>query len=136
MDKTMLISQWLTEPLLTPKHDPGNLRSVCAGYRTVLSASMAQQLTVFLQTGQFRLSLYENTDPNQSKDYYVIEPQTPDFSVPASGVPRCSPYPTTDCDRLVVVSGDKQGWHIFGEDSVVIFHGQKAGHLVFKGDIT
>ncbi len=71
-----------------------------------------------------------------SYHYFVITPN-PDssFSVPASGIPPYSQNPTSDCDRIVAVSGYQDGWHIYGEESNKIQLKEANGKLTKIGKL-
>ena len=55
--------------------------------------------------------------------------------MPASGVTSYSAYATSSLDRLVAVSGQTQGWHLYGEDSVQIQLKLQNGKLNFEGQL-
>ena len=57
------------------------------------------------------------------------------FSVTASGVLPNSPLASHAVDRLVVVSGTNQGWHVFGEDCNTIKAKEHAGEIDYLGDL-
>jgi hypothetical protein len=117
--------------LLTAKHDPDNLGTTYADYRSVLSFELSKGLEGFISSGQFKIVEYENSVYPTSPTYLEIEPSAnSSFSVPASGVPGNSPMATKALDRIVAVSGHNQGWHVFGESSVVIQQKITAGELV------
>jgi len=116
--------------LMTPKHDPNNLGVTYNSFRTVLSDHLANNLDSFVVDGQFSVTGYTNTNPNHSPEYYVIEPfANSRFNIPASGVTSNSPTATSVVDRLVVVSGYTDGWHMFGEDSTKIQEKYASGKL-------
>ncbi len=120
--------------LMTPKHDPNNLgTTVFNSCRTVLSYDLATNLNTFISSGKFTVSEYENKRLPNSPLYFEITPN-PDsgFSVPASGVTANSVFASTAVDRLVAVSGQTQGWHLFGEDSSVIQRKLNNGDLIKK----
>lgn len=115
--------------LLTTKHDPSGLSATHSQQRTVVAADLAPKLPEFFQSLDFEITHYENTSYPKTPDYWEVRPTNPTFSVPASGVPAYSPTPTTQCDRLVVVSGSQQGLHVFGESSAEIQRRVRAGEL-------
>jgi len=106
--------------LLTDKHDPSKLTTTHPKPRTVIALELAPKLPEFFASLDFDVTYYQNTEYPKTPDYWEITPTSTTFSVPASGVPPHSPTPTSQCDRLIVVSGSNQGLHIFGESSTVI----------------
>jgi hypothetical protein len=122
-------SSMLQNTLLIWKHDPQSLgtQGSWSKFRTVLVPELADNLEQFIQDGDYILNYYTDS---QNKDYYEIEPLDSNYSIPASGVPACSPYPTTPCDRLAVVSGYYDGWHIFGDYS------QRIQRRICENDLT
>jgi len=140
MNKTTLQNMWLeaakADTLLTPKHDPTGLGGPWKSYRTVLSSDMSQNLDGFISSGEFKATYYHNTDKPATPDYYAVESTTPQFSIPASAVPKLSMTPDAPKDRLIFVSGEDQGWHCFGESSLRIQQRVAAGTLVFKESVT
>ena len=122
--------------LLAPKHDPSSLGTIYTRYRTVLSYELADSLSGFLSSGEYRLREYHNMSFPNSPKYIEIEPNPGStFSVPASGVNMNSPFATSAVDRLILVSGTSQGWHIFGESSIVIQQMLTAGDLSFLQEL-
>ena len=120
--------------LLTPKHDPANLSTTYRGYRTVLASDLAGKLQSFVSGRDYTLREYENTRLPNSPYYLEIEPSpTSQYPVPGSGVAPSSAVASTSCDRLVAVSGQNQGWHVFAEESATIQRKVANGDLVFKG---
>jgi len=116
--------------LMIAKHDPNNLGTTYDTYRTVLSFELANKLEDFISSGQFKITEYEHSVYPASPVYLELEPsKNSPFSVPASGVPANSPMATTALDRLVAVSGQNIGWHVFGESSAVIQQKISAGDL-------
>jgi hypothetical protein len=55
--------------------------------------------------------------------------------VAGSGIQPNSPVPTTACDRFVVVSGVRQGWHLHAEQSANIQSKQASGTLAYLADL-
>jgi hypothetical protein len=115
--------------LLTTKHDPGRLSTTHAKQRTIVAGELAPKLPEFFASLDFTVIHYENVDFPKTPDLWEITPTNPMFSVPASGVPPHSPTPKSQCDRLVVVSGAKQGFHIFGDSHADIQRRLNAGRL-------
>jgi hypothetical protein len=142
MDKKILMSDLIQacndNTLMTPKHDPLNLGKATWGtYRTVLSYDLAKadNLLNFVSSGNYDIIEYENLDPNHPPEYFEIIPTDTIFSIPASGVNSCDLYPSVALDRLVVVKGSKNGWHMFGENAANITSKQKNSKLRRKGKL-
>ena len=115
--------------LLTSKHDPADLANPQSRDRTVIAGELAPILTKFFTSMEFELTHYENPQYPATPDYFEIRPTNSEFSVPASGVLANSTTPTTKCDRLIIVSGSQQGYHIYGESSAEIQRRLGAGTL-------
>ncbi len=128
-----LLSAALNSTLMTPKHDPANLTSSFKPFRTALAGGLADNLTNFISGGHYNVSFYENTKYSQSPSVWVLEPTDPAFSVVASGVLPNLLCANITLDRLVVVSGQQQGMHMYGEHSSNIASKAAAGTWVFKG---
>src|SRR5438034_3438503 len=117
--------------LMAPKHDPNNLATTYADFRSVLSFELANNLENFINSGEFKITEHQNTAYLASPIYLELEPsQHSTFSIPASGVPGNSPFATTALDRLVAVSGHNLGWHVFGESSAVVQQKIATGQLL------
>jgi hypothetical protein len=116
--------------LLTPKHDPNNLKTTFSKYRTVISFDLASKLDAFIDSGAYAVTQYENVNYPQSPLYFEITPGPESgFLIPASGVAAAAIFPSSVVDRLVVVFGNDQGCHMFGEDSSEI------KERLIKGDL-
>jgi hypothetical protein len=115
--------------LVTDKHDPDDLGTPRSKPRSVIAAGLAPVLPGFFHSGLFTLTHYENRRYPGTPHYFEITPTTPEFSVPASGVPPFATTPTSECDRLIIVSGESQGWHIYGESSAKIQQRLATGDL-------
>jgi hypothetical protein len=129
MDREQLKAQWKAArdagKFVTLKHDPVSLKTTWNSYRTVLTHEFADNLDDFIDGDKYDIDWCENPGA-----YYVLTPHVDSgFSVTASGVPPRAPVPAHACDRLVVVSGTKQGWHCFGETSAKIQQDLNAGTL-------
>lgn len=122
--------------LLTPKHDPNNLATVYSSYRTVLSHELANNLEIFINSGDYTVRQFENIKIPNSPLYFEITPnQNSGFNIPDSGVTATSIFATSVVDKIVAVSGQTQGWHLFGEDSSVIQAKENSGDLIFKNNL-
>ena len=122
--------------LLTPRHDPNNLSTTYSDYRTVLTPVLADNLVNFIESRDYTAREYRNNSFPNSPIYIEIEPSPASgFSVTGSGIPPYSLLASHAIDRLVVVSGTEQGWHIFGEDSSIIKAKKCAGKIVYLRDL-
>ena len=66
--------------------------------------------------------------------FFEITPRASSgFTVVGSGVPAGMTYPTGSCNRLIVVSGSQQGWHVFAADSGAIASDVASGRLTLSG---
>ncbi len=119
--------------LMTPKHDPNNLMTTFVKYRTVLTHELAPNLEAFIKSGQYSVNEFQNIHSPNTPFYFEITPDSESgFSIPASGVQAYSELGSSLVDRLVAVSGSKQGWHVFGEDSHIITQKILNGDLINK----
>jgi hypothetical protein len=136
--KNHLITAASNGTLLTPKHDPNNLgTTVFSSFRTVLSHDLAANLDTFITSGKYTVSEYENKKLPNSPLYFEITPnQDSGFSVPASGVTANSVFASTVVDKIIAVSGQTQGWHLFGEDSSIIQRKANNGDILYKNILT
>jgi len=134
--REQLISYWTgaanANTLLTPKHHPTGLVTTYAGFKSVLTPDLATNLDGFLASGNYSIAQFENRAYPATPDYIVVKPKDAGFSVPGSGVYGHSGLVLWPCDRLVLVSGGAQGWHIYSELQSNIQLAQKNGSLVFK----
>jgi hypothetical protein len=122
--------------LLTPRHAPNNLSTTYPNYRTVLTHDLADNLDTFIASSDYVAREYRNNSYLDSPIYIEIEPShASGFSVTASGVAPNSPLTSHAVNRLVVVSGTNQGWHVFGEDSSIIKAKEHAGEIDYLGDL-
>jgi len=130
-----LISGWqqaiADNTFVTYKHDPTGLASL-QKIRSVLTQPMVDNLSGFFGSGNNSIAYYTNTTQPATPDYFVVIPKDPSFSVPGSGVYPASPQVLWPCDRLVVVSGANQSWHIYAELASNIKLAQQNGTLTFK----
>ena len=132
--KQYLIKVYNEGTLLTSKHDPYNLGIIFPNYRTVVSYDVAAKLLEFIDIGIDRVFSYTNNRHPKSPAYFEIVP-THQFYIPSSGVTSYSPHATLALDRIVVVSGRVQGWHIFGESSLNIIQQLTNGDLTNKQEL-
>lgn len=122
--------------LMTPKHNPGNLGRVkYSSYRSVLSYELAMNLKNFVDSEDFDVIEYENTNPNHKKELFEIIPRSSLFSVPASGVGPDSLQPTEALDRLIAVWNAGGRPHIFGESSKELEKKEQSGKLLKKAKL-
>ncbi len=123
--------------LLTPKHDPNNLNTIYSTYRSVLSHEASSSLCNLINSGNYTVHQFENTNPNHTPYYMKIIPNSgSSFSIAASGVNANSSVASTVLDSLVIVSGSSIGWHMFGVDNAEILNKVTNGDLIDKGILT
>jgi hypothetical protein len=115
--------------LLTSKHDPADLANPRPSERTVIAGDLAPNLPQFFTSAEFELTHYKNPEHPATPDFFEIRPTNPAYSVPASGVDAMGTTPISQCNRLVIVSGSRQGFHVFGESSAEIQRRLAAGTL-------
>lgn len=135
--RDQLIGYWSgaanNNTLLTPKHHPTGLTTVYQGFKSVLTPDLAANLEGFICSGNYSIAQFENRFYPTTPDYIVLKPKDPEFSIPGSGVFGQSGLVLWPCDRLVLVSGGAQGWHIYSELQYNIQMAKKNGSLEFKG---
>ena len=132
--KAMLNKAAEDNKLMTPKHDPKNLGTLFSSYRTVISHELSANLLRFINSDNYSITEYVNLSYPKSPLYLVIKPEpNKGFEIPSSGVTAYSPFATSALDRLIVVSGQLNGLHMFGESSSVIELKVSNGELVQKG---
>jgi hypothetical protein len=133
--REQLVGYWsgaaAANTLLTPKHDPSGLLSTFQGFKSVLTPQLAANLEGFVGSGNYSIGHFQNVAYPNTPDYFVIESKTKDFAVPGSGVYGASGLVLWPCDRLVIVSGANQGWHIYAELASNIRLAQSNGALIF-----
>jgi hypothetical protein len=116
--------------LVTTKHDPYSLAVTYPGFRTVVSHEVADNMDDFIRTGDFTATIFDHLVYPNSPFYCVIKPNPGSlFTVPASGVTGNSVSASTVLDRLVIVSGNTNGLHIYGENNSVIEIKKATGEL-------
>jgi hypothetical protein len=98
---------------VTPKHSPASTGTVYPTYRSI-TVTDPSGLYQFFRDGKYTIEKFANQSFPNSPDYYVITPGDTTF-VPGSGVMANSQNPSHPLDRFVVVSGVKQGWHVYAE---------------------
>jgi len=118
---------------LTSRHHPSGVGVALSGYRTV-TVQDPSGLYDYLGSGDFSIRHYHNNDYPKSPEYVVITPNDPTY-VAGSGIPAYSGAPIHDCDRLVVVSGVNQSWHVHAEQQTCIDAKSRNGRLVYLGEV-
>ena len=125
------------QTLLIPKHDPENLGTSYSSYRTVLSYDLVEKLNEFIDSGNYSVIEYENRRFHHSPFYFEITPnQDSGFNVTASGVTANSIFASTVVDKIIAVSGQTNGWHLFGESSYRIQSQINNGDLICKNKLS
>jgi len=131
MTKSDLIIAWGnaidSDTFLAPKHDPNNLSVALDKFRTVLSHEASSSLETFIRSGDYTVREFE--DKNYSKLYEIIPSENSPFLIAGSGIQSGSIIPSDSRDRLVIVSGSKQGWR-GAEDSSIISGSQAKEALI------
>ena len=132
-----LLDRWRAaikdETFLTAKHNVASVGSGSPEYRTV-SMKTERELGDFFTSGRYGLRIYENEVRPLSPVYVVVTPDDARM-VAGSGIQAHSHVPTVSCDRFVVVSGEKQGWHVFAEQDTAISEKVSSGKLRFLADL-
>lgn len=118
--------------LMTPKHNPDNLHVAYKNFRSVLSYHLASNLEKFIKSGNFDIKEYENKKRPDTPFIEIIPHQDSGFRVPASVVAANSLMPTERLNRLIAVSGSRQGWHLYGESYDTILQKVFTGELEVK----
>lgn len=133
-----LINHWKdaisNETFLADKHDPASLETAYSTYRTVIVKS-ASEIGTFIETEDYTIRQFRNNNSRHTPEYYEIVPMDTGI-VTGSGVHPHSLIPTTACDRFVVVSGAREGWHLFAEESSQIAAKASSGGLTFQGELS
>jgi hypothetical protein len=133
--RPLLVGYWqqaiVDNTFVTYKHHPTGVATLHAA-RSVLTQDMVANLSGFFGSGQYSVAHYTNTAFPITPDYFVVVPKDNTFSVPGSGILPASPQVLWPCDRLVIVSGQQQGWHIYAELSSNIKLAQAIGILNFN----
>lgn len=119
---------------LTNKHHPSGVGVAYDRDRTV-TVQDPSGLYDYLGTDGFTMHRYHNNSHPQSPEYLVLRPNDPAY-IAGSGIPTQSAVPTHDCDRFIVVSGVKQGWHIYAEQQSRIDANAQNGQLKYLGEVT
>jgi hypothetical protein len=133
-----LFQEWAQEAnngrLLTPKHDPNGVFQQPVPIRSVLSQELSASLEAMLASGQYEAHEYYNS--RHSNYYYEIKPD-PSLNFAITGYLTISGSQSTGSalDRMVIVSGSSQGWHVFAETSSVIAQRQVTGELVHQAKL-
>ena len=140
MDKANLINEWSNAiqsgSFLTAKHDPTNLSISWASFRTVLTAEASSSLETFIGSGNYAVRVYDDKKYPSGSGYYEIIPSgSSAFSIAGSGVASGSVTPSGSYDRLVVVYGRKDGWHVYAENSAIISGSVSSGRFNLKDEL-
>ena len=115
--------------LLTPKHDPNN--RTFTEIRSVLTQEMSGSLKEFIGSPDYSVKHYKDNNHLSGPGYFEVIPNpNSEFDVLGSGIYPMSPQLNTPQDRLIVVSGSNQGWHVFTEQSTEIEKKVNSGRLI------
>jgi len=133
--RPLLVGHWqqaiADDTFVSFKHHPTGLATL-QKTRSVLDPDLVDNLSGFLNSGCYSIAHFTNKAYPTTPDYFVVVPKDTDFSVPGSGIMPASPSVLWPCDRLVIVSGASQGWHIYAELSSNIKLAQSNGQLTFN----
>lgn len=140
MNRSELTGSWIeaarSGSLLTPKHDPNNLSISFGSYRTILSAQMSASLEAFIGSGEYDITRYADSRYPTGAGLFEVAPRSGSgFSIVGSGMQSGSLTPTGTLDRLVFVSGSKQGWHVYAESSGQLSSSVSSGRLTRSGSL-
>lgn len=114
---------------LTAKHDPSSIGTSYPGYRSI-TVEPASGIAQFFAADAYTVREHEDS---RGQPYFEVTPTDPNF-VAGSGIPPAAGQPDRPCDRLVVVSGVRLGWHVFAEDSAAIAARRASGDLIDCGE--
>ena len=81
---------------------------------------ISQNLDGLIRSGDFSVYDYRDTREGRVDHQYVLDFKDNGFDIPGSGIAPNASQPSFACDTLVVVSGEKQGWHIFADSTSCI----------------
>lgn len=137
MDKNEIINQWTASiengTFLAEKHDPNYLSTTHTTYKTVLTPEMSSSLETFIKSGNYSIDVYK--DNNFTSPHYVIQSSDPVYKRIGNEVLAGSMQTGSSCDKLVIVSGSNQGWHIFPKDSSKFQQEIQSGRFVFSSSL-
>jgi hypothetical protein len=120
--------------LLTPKHDPGELHVTWARARSILSNELSSNLCNFISGRNYTVNHYADSRYPHGLGYFEIIPDhSTSFTIPGSGVAPYALLPSVAYDRLIIISGLNQGWHIIAESSLTISGSISGGRLHLLG---
>jgi hypothetical protein len=127
--KQLILQAHANGTLITEKHHPDKVSTIYTPYRTVVSKSVADNLESFINSEDYSVHEYHNTDYPLSPLYFTITPNSAStYSVAASGV--TGNVPINAMDTLVIVSGGTAGIHMFGTSSSDIVTQETNGRLI------
>ena len=124
-NRTDLITAWYQaaqdDTILTAKHDPSGLGIAWGKPRSVLVPGLADNLTGFFGSGYYDIKVYSDTQHPHGSGYFEVSPKPEsNFSVIGSGVDSGSLTPNGALNRLIVVYGPVQKWHVYAESDQII----------------
>jgi hypothetical protein len=120
--------------LVTGKHDPSRASVPEPTFRTVLTPAASSSLMSELSAGNVVVTEYQSAKyPNPQ---YVVELTSAGVSPVGLGIPSGSAIPTSQCDRLVFVSGSQQGWHVYADDQARLNNQVASGSLSVRSLLT
>lgn len=137
MKKEELKNEWLiaidNRTFLNAKHDPNNLDDTSDKYRSVVTFEVSASLKSYINSNDYSIQQYY--DRNFRSNYFEIVPNSGSFEVTGGEVLPFNDFTGSHFDRLVVVLGPVQGWHLYAEDSNEIRNKVINGRLVFSGSL-
>ncbi len=121
-----LAQQWSSSPnMIKPKHDPAQLPSAYAGFRSTLPHDFRERSDEYYSAIAFGgTALYSN----RHRGYCYVFGVTPDLNA-GSAIPSGSAMPTQALDAYLVADPFGSNNHIFAEDNKIISVGVINGTL-------
>ena len=138
MDTFNLITEWKKEAdadrLLTWKHDPNNMTYSPDKTRTVVSYQVSSSLKDLIHSEDYEIEKYYDVNHPDEGGFYILKPSpSVGFKYLGHVIEAGSFDLKGSLDRLLIVSGSSQGWHIAAEDSENIDRRVNEGTLFLVG---
>lgn len=119
--------------LVTQKHDPQSVSVACAAGRSIIDPVVSSSMCEMFESGSF--DAVEYRDGRFKSPTFVINPHQAYASL-GTHIPSGSTGTTGSYDRIVAVSGSKQGWHVFAENQSYFDDKLKSGSIELVGPVT
>jgi len=121
MNRSELIATWVKsaddDTLLTSKHDPNTLYYFPEQTRSVVSYEVSSSLKEFIHSEDYEIEVYHDVKHPGEGGYFILKPgSTFRFKSLGHSIAVGSFSLHGSKDRLLIVSGSEQGWHIAAED--------------------